>query len=106
MRYTYVLMADRVLGAERQALAALFRANSSRINGLLIARCGDRALAEELTAQTFEAAAVQYARHRGDDVTPAWLTTVALRRLVDHWRHDGRTNRPAAPVELRCPRRR
>jgi len=42
---------------------------------------------DDVIAQTFEAAAHQFARGHGADVSPAWLTVVAKRRLVDHWRH-------------------
>lgn len=77
----------------QQDLIRLFRERSSRVHGLVLARCGDAVVAEEITAQTFEAAAQQFARGRGDDVTGAWLTTVALRRLVDHWRRKGRQRR-------------
>ena len=60
---------------------------------MVVARCGDRVVAEEITAQTLESAAEQFARGRGDEVSPAWLTTVALRRLVDHWRRSARSSR-------------
>jgi RNA polymerase sigma-70 factor (ECF subfamily) len=43
-------------------------------------------LAEELTAQTFEAAASKARRGELSDVTIPWLFVVAKRRLVDHWR--------------------
>lgn len=48
---------------------------------------GDRALAEDLTAETFAAAVAEYRAGRPDVVTTSWLRTVAKRRLVDHWRH-------------------
>ena len=71
----------------RRGLSACFREHQALIHGVVYDRCGDPVLAEEITAQTFEAAARQFARGRGVDVTPAWLTVVAKRRLVDHWRH-------------------
>ena len=88
-----VIAVEQESTTEQSALVRLFRERSSRVHGLLLARCGDATVAEELTAQTFEAAAVQFARGRGDEVTGAWLTTVALRRLVDHWRRAGRRRR-------------
>lgn len=83
-------MFERDTETGRGALGDLFRVESARVHGLVLARCGDRGAAEEITAQTFEAAAERFADERGHEVTPAWLTTVALRRLVDHWRRQGR----------------
>ena len=71
----------------RSGLSACFREHHGLVHGVVYDRCGDPVLAEEITAQTFEAAAHQFARGRGAEVTPAWLTVVAKRRLVDHWRH-------------------
>jgi RNA polymerase sigma-70 factor (ECF subfamily) len=70
-------------------LGALFRSESSGIFGYLLLRCGSRVVAEDLTSQTFVAASRHIAAGRGDEVTPAWLQTVAKRRLVDHWRSMG-----------------
>lgn len=71
----------------RSGLSACFCEHHGLVHGVVYDRCGDPVLAEEITAQTFEAAAHQFARGRGAEVTPAWLTVVAKRRLVDHWRH-------------------
>lgn len=57
------------------------------VYGYLVLRVGgNRAVAEDLTADTFAAAVRHYRAGRSDEVTPAWLQTVARRRLVDHWR--------------------
>lgn len=57
------------------------------IYGYLVLRLGGRrAVAEDLTADTFAAAVRQYRAGRADEVTPAWLQAVAQRRLIDHWR--------------------
>ena len=71
----------------RLGLSACFCEHHALVNGVVYDRCGDPVLAEEITAQTFEAAARQFAHGCGSEVTPAWLTVVAKRRLVDHWRH-------------------
>lgn len=74
-------------GARADAtLSALFDAEASSIFGFLLVRCGSRSVAEDLTGDTFVAASSRFAAGRGDEVTPAWLQTVARRRLVDHWR--------------------
>ena len=52
----------------------------------LRARCGNRAIAEDLTADTFLAAVGQIQRNAVDEVTVAWLIGIARHKLVDHWR--------------------
>ena len=47
---------------------------------------GNRAVAEDLTSETFVSAVAEFNRGRADVVTEAWLVTVARRRLIDHWR--------------------
>jgi RNA polymerase sigma factor (sigma-70 family) len=56
-----------VIVVSQQDLIRLFRERSPRAHGLVLARCGDATVAEEITAQTFEAAAQQFARGRGED---------------------------------------
>jgi len=62
-----------------------------QVYGYLLARVRSRALAEDLTSDTFLAgvAAVQ----RGTDITVGWLVTVARNKLVDHWRRREREER-------------
>ena len=76
--------------------------------GFLLARCGSRTVAEDLTGETFLHASRRFASGRGAEVTPAWLVTVARRRLIDHWRstsaHDRRVLRLAhEPVPAEAP---
>lgn len=85
---------------ERAAdLSALFRAHAAEVYGLVLGRCGDRVVAEEVLAQTFEAAARQLAR--GGEVSAGWLVTVARRRLVDHWRQRRRGGELASRLAMR-----
>lgn len=87
-------------GGRSAELSALFRNHAAEIYGMVLARCGDRSVAEEVLAQTFEAAAVHLAT-RGEDVTVGWLVTVARRRLVDHWRRQRRSTELAARLRPR-----
>jgi RNA polymerase sigma-70 factor (ECF subfamily) len=87
----------------RVALAGCFRQHQSLVHGVVYDRCGNPSLAEEITAQTFEAAASQFARGRGSEVTPAWLTVVAKRRLIDHWRHLGARSRAVERIAGALP---
>lgn len=64
------------------------------VYGYLRARCGDSALAEDLTADTFLAAIGQARRGAVDDVTTAWLVGIARHKLIDHWRRRARRPDP------------
>jgi RNA polymerase sigma-70 factor, ECF subfamily len=76
---------DRVLAIYRRALP--------RVYGYLLPRCGDTALAEDLTAETFLAAMASAGQPDAPDVSIAWLVGVARHKLVDHWRRVGREQR-------------
>ncbi len=73
------------------ALLEVYEAALPQVYGYLLARCGNRAQAEELTSETF-LAAVQGARD-GGRVSPAWLIGIARHKLVDHWRRKEREHR-------------
>jgi RNA polymerase sigma-70 factor, ECF subfamily len=60
----------------------------------LRARCGGRALAEDLTADTFLAAVGQIRRGVVEEVTVAWLIGIARHKLLDEWRRAARRQRP------------
>ena len=70
----------------RHDLRSLYRAEVRSVYGYLLARCGSVHVAEDLTTETFVNAADRFAQGRHEEVTPAWLMTVAKRRLVDHFR--------------------
>lgn len=57
-----------------------------RVNGFVLARCGDEALAADVTSDVFVAAARAIAGNRPDQVTLPWLLATARRRLIDQWR--------------------
>lgn len=68
---------------------------------LLMHTAGDRALAEDIAADTY----VDAARHmatdgRRDEVTIPWLKTVARRRLIDHWRREASQQRRARDLAI------
>jgi len=64
-----------------------------RVYGYLLSRCGQQALAEDLTAETFLAAVDAVRRADPPPVSTAWLVGVARHKLVDHWRRQGREER-------------
>ncbi len=70
-------------------LLSLYDRALPEVYGYLLARCGQRALAEDLTAETFLAAV-----HAGDSpISVGWLIGVARHKLVDHWRRLAREDR-------------
>ncbi|MGI9607164.1 MAG: RNA polymerase sigma factor [Acidimicrobiales bacterium] len=62
---------------------------------LMMHTAGNRALAEDLTAETYLHATRHVHNGLAADVTVPWLKTVARRRLVDHWRREASQARRA-----------
>jgi RNA polymerase sigma-70 factor, ECF subfamily len=56
-------------------------------------RCHGRALAEDLTAETFLAAVDACRRDEPPPMTLPWVIGVARHKLVDHWRRQARDDR-------------
>jgi len=80
--------------AERgPGLLALYDRGLPHVYGYLAARVRDRALAEDLTAETFLAAVRAVKDDKVADLTIPWLVTVARNKLVDHWRRAAREQR-------------
>lgn len=75
------------------ALLELYDAALPRVYGYLLTRCGQRALAEDLTAETFLAAVVACRAHAPPELSTAWLIGVARHKLADHWRRAEREER-------------
>ncbi len=76
-------------------LLSLYDRALPEVYGYLLARCGQRALAEDLTAETFLAAV-----HAGDvPLSVGWLIGTARHKLVDHWRRLEREHRSLRLLE-------
>ena len=72
----------------------LYASHAERLFGFLAYRTGDRALAEDLVADTFERAMRgrrRFDRRRSSETT--WLYTIALNLLRDHGRRRGAEGR-------------
>lgn len=87
-------------GAE---LLALYDSALPQVYGYLRRRCGQTALAEDLTAETFLSAADVCRRPDPPSMSVGWLIGVARHKLADHWRHQAREERglslvPAEPA--------
>ena len=74
-------------------LLALYDSAMPEVYGYLLGRCGEAALAEDLTAETFLAAVDAVRRDQQPRVSVPWLVGVARHKLVDHWRRQYREQR-------------
>jgi RNA polymerase sigma-70 factor (ECF subfamily) len=79
-------------------LLALYDHALPQVYGYLLARCGQRAVAEDLTAETFLAAVDAARAGREAPVSTAWLVGVARHKLSDHWRRQAREQRALRAV--------
>lgn len=75
------------------ALLGLYEKALPKVYGYLLARCGDRVLAEELTSETFLGAVAACRKENAPPVSTAWLIGVARHKLADHWRRTEREQR-------------
>jgi len=85
------------------ALLALYDEALPQVFGYLLARCGRRALAEDLTSETFLAAATACHRTPPPVLSTGWLIGVARHKLVDHWRAAEREERGLHAVDDSAP---
>jgi RNA polymerase sigma-70 factor (ECF subfamily) len=81
------------------ALLDLYDDALPQVYGYLLARCGRRALAEDLTAETFLAAVAACRRHPPPAPSTGWLVGIARHKLVDHWRAAEREQRGLRAVD-------
>lgn len=91
-------------GVSEPTLSSLFEGEVEGVFGFLVRRCGDRSVAEDLTAETFAEASSRFSAGRGHEVTPGWLRTVARRRLIDHWRRGESARRRLVRLASTAPR--
>jgi RNA polymerase sigma-70 factor (ECF subfamily) len=79
--------------ASQTALLRVYDAALPQVYGYLLRRCGRREIAEELTSETFLAAADAVRRPSPPRIDAAWLMGVARHKLADHWRRQAREER-------------
>ena len=71
------------------------------VYGYLLHRCRSKAVAEDLTSETFLAAVTSIRQGTLNDPSTAWLIGVARHKLSDHWRREARQERHLAAVAER-----
>lgn len=74
----------------RRAVAAVWRIESARIVATLTRSVGDFGLAEDLAQEALADALAQWPEAGVPRNPAAWLTAVAKRKAVDHWRRSER----------------
>jgi RNA polymerase sigma-70 factor, ECF subfamily len=79
--------------ASGTVLLAMYERALPQVYGYLSARTSSITVAEDLTSETFLAAADAVQRDAVPELTVAWLITVARNKLVDHWRREERDER-------------
>jgi RNA polymerase sigma-70 factor (ECF subfamily) len=82
------------------ALLACYDDALPHVYGYLLRRCGQAPVAEELTSETFLAAADATRRTPAPRVDVPWLIGVARHKLVDHWRRQEREERKLRAVAV------
>ena len=75
------------------ALLTLYDDAVGEVFGYLLARCRNRAVAEDVTSEVFMGAVDAITRGQVEAVTTAWLIGIARHKLVDHWRRADREQR-------------
>ena len=85
--------AGRIRPDPGAALLELYDSALPEVYGYLLARTGRRALAEDLTAETFLAAVTACRREPPPEPSTGWLVGIARHKLVDHWRAAEREER-------------
>lgn len=73
------------------------------VYGYLVARCGGREIAEDLTSETFLVAVDAVRRADPEVVSLPWVIGVARHKLADHWRRQARTERGLRTVVDHAP---
>ncbi len=90
---------QRLAWADRPArLLDLYDRALPQVYGYLLSRCGQWALAEDLTAETFLAAVDAVRSAVPPPLTTGWLIGVARHKLSDHWRRQAREERTLRAV--------
>jgi RNA polymerase sigma-70 factor, ECF subfamily len=82
-------------GAE---LLRLYDPALPQVYGYLLRRCERSEVAEDLTSETFLAAAAAVRRNPPPRLDVAWLIGVARHKLADHWRRQAREQRSLRAV--------
>jgi RNA polymerase sigma-70 factor (ECF subfamily) len=91
-------MSEPVDDQQGRRLLALYDEALPKVYGYLFDRCGNRAVAEDLTSETFLAAVRAGRVEDAPVLSTPWLVGVARHKLADHWRRQARDEHAARAV--------
>lgn len=83
-----------------EGVRAFYRATLPSVYGYLLARCGDAAVAEDVTQETFLAVVVEARRGTAVAAPLPWVLGIARHKLLDHLRRQTRDARRRSPREV------
>lgn len=78
-------------------LLAIYDRALPQVYGYAVRRCGVAALAEDLTSETFMAAATALRNGTATEISVGWLIGTVRHKMIDHWR---RTERQRTVLRL------
>ncbi len=93
-----VELVSSVARGDRDALEVLYRRHAPWLVLRLSRRCGDRGVVDEALQDTFVAVWRSAAKFKGKGEPAAWIWGIAIRRLIDGLRRQGRAPEPWAEV--------
>lgn len=73
-------------GNPAEQLLSIYDRALPQVFGYVVRRCGTNALAEDLTADVFMAAATALLHGAAEEISIGWLIGTARHKLIDHWR--------------------
>ncbi len=98
------LRQERGAGVERRSFASVAEEHLDGVHAYLVYLTGDRTVAEELTAETFERACRRWKTFDPRRASArTWLCQVARSTALDHFRADDRRRRREGVYALREP---
>jgi len=98
-RASEALLAKAARG-DSDAWRSVVSAYAPRVHGLLVSRCRDDELAEEITQSVFCTVAVKLAGYIESGRFESWLFRIAMNRLRDEMRRRARQARPTDDVAM------
>jgi len=87
-------LAWRCRSGDRASFEELYRATCGRIHSIALRMSANRSAAEDIVQETYVRAWQSIASFRGDSAFTSWLTAIAIRASVDHFRRDSRYEGP------------
>ena len=98
---------DNLRMRENLGFAEVYEDEVWRVYAFIAYRVKSRAVAEDLTQQTFEKALRAWAKFDPDRASPGtWLTSIARNLLIDHYRRDRsdlRVSDPSLAEQIEAP---